>query len=306
MANLIHNDETNVVSEFKVSREIQNRALLALAYKIIDNLHYATLFGGIVREIIAPAYISGDYPFRLAFKTNYELSDIDIIFELNDKDEKERLISIKLEIDNLRSRLRSWDWYIDSIKDLSIYQTKGYRVFLINQIIGIKTHLDIIDDPKDMHDVNVNSLRFNKNKGLFLSSCGYGKKIEDNFFRTKHFDSIMHDIENKICRMVCGFDYFDENQKERIVILRLRRFIKMLRNGWNITNKNSLIEIEHENKDSICMICHNQPRKLFINLKCSRCYLCMNCFENLLTKNFNFESKAFKCPTCRQEIIPWE
>lgn len=54
---------------------IKNKALLALAYKIVDHFPEYTLFGGIVREIIAPAIISKKDPFVI-YVWKYQKIDI--------------------------------------------------------------------------------------------------------------------------------------------------------------------------------------------------------------------------------------
>lgn len=279
-----------------------NRSLISLAYKIIDNIPNTTLFGGIVREIIAPSVISQQNPFELKYQNEYSLPDIDIIYEIKKNSQESKKSILKSEIDSkFKIKFREWDWFITEIEDLKVYQTTGCRIFIENQILGIVRHIDLIVEPENIQDFDVNNLRFNKKKGLFHIETLTSKSIGSHIFSSSHFFQVLDSIKTKKCQIISNLIINDSGRN----ILLIRRFIKMLKKGWNITNKNNIITINNINRQkSICMICHNEPENIHCELTCSKCHLCFDCLEHLLVQ-MDFTKNTFKCPTCRIEIRPW-
>lgn len=295
--------------EFKINPVIKNRAILAFAYKLIDHFPNLTLFGSIVREIIAPAFVASKYPFSNAYQCEYDLNDIDIIFTFDKKNENKEL---RFELKNMRPKIREWDWWIDSEEKLEVYGVKGARYHVTNLILDINIHIDfVVEDSQYSTDFDVNNLRFNKKKGLFCKSdinisIDILRKYEENLY----FQNLLKLVEKKECNSVYGLhktDGHDEKSKEYIGrnILSIKRYIKMIKNSWKVNNQNDIIKIHQKtNNDHLCSICLETPIDIHCELTCSKCILCLECFENLM-KNMSFSSCTFKCPTCKKDICPF-
>lgn len=294
-----------------MEQNIHNRIIISLAYKITDHFPMTTLFGGIVRDVIAPGFIKGAFPFGKEFVCD-KISDIDImclppqIAELeqidDEKEDTQRLLWVFVD-SKLRPKLREWDWWVEETKELDVYNTRGIRLSICHELFDLKTHLDIISVVNStMNDADVNKLRFSKEKGLFLADEKKPKKIRDQFDNFQRFQNILRQVQMKQCRMICSVT----SRVEGVTILRLRRFVKMLRKGWEVLNINQRIVSHRKPAETDCMICHTVPDGNWIELSCSRCNLCLDCFGTLIEKNIHDRRGTFKCPTCREEILPWQ
>lgn len=271
--------------------KMENRAILSLCYKLVDNYSNLTLFGGVVRDIIAPGFFKGKYPFDKSFKTVETISDVDVLYECDGKEDEKVLY--RFVYHTLQYKIREWDWKYTEVKELNIYGMTGLRIHISHQIFEAETHIDFV---KNIHsridDTNVNQLRFNKKKGVFIQQykrlCD---RIGEHFRYQQRLLAMEERLDQKLCRMIC-----DTN------VSGVRRFVKMIRKGWTIENISSYIV--STNKQEICMICHEKETESKIELTCSKCVLCLDCFQTLLEKEMA-DRTNFRCPTCRTCIQPW-
>jgi hypothetical protein len=314
---------------------IKNKSLLALAYKIIDHFPNFTLFGSIVREIIAPAIISNKDPFD-DYESTYDLPDIDLIYsneldknELDKKniENKQEKLHKDTEINKIYKiqnssgsylihKLREWDWICNHKVLIKNYDVNGITLCIKNKIYGFEAKIDIIYPQKTNLDFDVNRFQFNKEKGLYLATYNDSFTLKQKIKNNKDYLQLLAMIKNKECNILfdlniedkCyGCDPYDNNYNCRCLAQRQKnqnhRFVKMLKKGWNILNKNHNIKVHYDDSINVCNICHENPKDTYIELNCSKCILCFDCFEILLLKSRNYPK--FKCPTCRIEIIPW-
>lgn len=292
---------------------VKNRAILAFAYKLMDNFPNITLFGSIVREIIAPCLIKSTYPFANNFKSDYDLSDIDIIYNLEIDSEKEKWMKehkskkidlLRDELEKIRPKFREWDWWIEREEKLEVYGVKGIRYHVSNLILDFSIHIDfVIEDSRYIIDFNVNRLRFNKNKGLFSTSEEDNNTIISQFKTGYEFQNLLKCIEKRECTSVFDLCKTFGNEQDNLDIGRnilfIKRYIKMLKNCWIVKNQSKYIKLhKYTNNEHICF---EIPSAIHVELTCSKCILCLECFESLM-KNMNFTSCTFKCPTCKKPI----
>jgi hypothetical protein len=309
-SNKIDIDSKNTQST--IVPHIKNRAILAFAYKLIDHFPKVTLFGSIVREIIAPSFIEGIYPFSNTFNTQYDLTDIDIIYTLDTNSEQKisNLNLMRYELENMHHKIREWDWWLDHYEKIKVYGVKGLRYHVKNLILDFSIHIDfIIQDSKYIVDFDVNTMRFNKKRGLFLSLEDTDNTIKSIFNIDYTFQNLLKCIKNRECKSVYGLhktqgfgqdaEYIGKN------VLSIKRYVKMLKNNWTILNQTKTIKVhDHTNNDHLCNICFEVPTDIHIELICSKCILCLDCFESLM-KNMDFSTCTFKCPTCKKAICPF-
>lgn len=270
----------------------KNVCLSALAYKLMDSFTL-TLFGGFVRDILVPSLSKGEYPFDKEYVFPTDVEDLDAILDMESMDTLHDWYREKL-----LPKLREWDWMSVEIKDLRDYGDDiGIRIELEHQITEVRSHLDVVlFNSSFATDVNVNYFRFSKEKGLHLKSFSPKKILEQHTYYWKMF-RLMEKIEKKACRMVM-MPYHPKAP---------RRLIKMIRKGWTIENLNQDIQIHSEEKMDLCQICHEKKDMdvQWVELTCSKCQLCLVCFEQLLQTHLKNNNKKFPCPTCRKEIDIW-
>ena len=287
----------------------KNRCLTALAYKLID--HFPTeliLFGGFVRDVIVPAIFEERDPFAVSYVAKTDINDIDLLFHASSRllhapfpEEEAEKETDGLELwihTNLILKLREWDWLLGEKTILSEYEHDiGIRVQITHTLTGVTSHLDIIYGNVTNKDIDVNQFFFNKKNGLTLN-MRVGDQINHHVLYQQRFLSFIKNISLKQCRMICGVT----------APKAPKRLLKMIRKGWKIKNLNPEIIIHCDNMLDICQICHqDNAEEKWIELSCSRCRICLECFEQLFIQHIG-EGKGIRipCPTCRKNIIPWE
>lgn len=283
---------------------LRTQFLLSLTYKILDHFpEQMTLFGGIVRDFVAPAYWKGVSPFQEDFPIDNEIADIDLLFTPENPEEDSQSIH-PFVFSKLQQKIREWDWKIGDVSELSTYGPTGYRVQIDHKIVKhISTHLDIVLYKEAIFkDFDVNILYFNKKKGLFTRSDTLPiQSLGEHFGKNTFLKKILRRISKKECRMILG----THTQNS------LYRVKKMITKGWKIIGLNHRIRIHEEKKENdetICSICQETPKEphRWVELTCSKCFLCQDCFFQLLERQLQRESGfPFTCPTCREKIMPW-
>lgn len=287
--------------------EQNNSALISLLYKMVDTYPNLTAFGGVVRDVIAPAFFKGQYPFEKSFKTNVLISDLDIIYNWNGDeemadDDKDQIL-YRFVYGKLRMKLREWDWKSTEIARLEVYGTEGLRINIEHQILDAKTHIDLVGRLVSLNkDADVNQIRFNQEQGLFLENTKKNLGIKSHFFYQGVMLGLQARLEEKRCQMI---SFPSAHHQPGSTVLLMRRFVKMIRKGWWVENISDQIDVREKGAEETCMICYeNKVSDKVVELKCSRCLLCLDCFQTLLEREM-VGSEKFKCPTCRCKIKPW-
>ena len=151
------------------------------------------------------------------------------------------------------------------------------------------------------NDTDVNLFRFNKQQGLFIN--GPGKSIFYQLKKQQRMREITEMIMKRECNMIC-MPWHPVN--EGITVMKILRFVKMIRKGWNIKNMCDKIKIHREDHDDVCNICFSKKlENTWVELTCSSCYLCLDCFEQFVCFEIRTRRGIFKCPTCRKELSLW-
>jgi len=282
---------------------IRSRTIMSLTYKLLDHFP-VTLFGGIVRDVIVPVLSEGKNPFLSSFlqteKIN-EISDIDLFTE------EKFCIDDPSTCDLLISKLREWDWHAPGITELTLYGIRGHRIELTHTLTSIDVHIDFIqgDQPGLVLDADVNGFVFSKQHGLHLMRWMDSMKLEGKL----RYATRVRRLERKILAKECEIKFspmFLGYQQDAVRSVRVRRFVKMIRKGWNVTNIDEDIDVHKGEKalSDVCAICHEDAKAIWVELKSSKCIICLNCFETLLIHDVP-KLGHFRCPKSRKEIIPW-
>jgi len=302
-----------------MNQQQYNKLCMSLAYKLIDTFDNLTLFGGIVRDMIVPMWKKGKFPFAKDEELpNREIHDIDIYVsksveekEFVDEDEDDvrgRLERRRLVIlhnwffSSAKKKLREWDWILkDDIVDLNLYRTSGVRVVLQHAVFdNNEIQIDFIFETNGLDpDFDVNQFRFNKSTGLTFGRVRNQENIYSHFKKQKQMIEMIDKAVNKECLMVASL--LRSNQSDSLILIK--RFTKMLKYGWDIKNKSQDIQVRDgfPEDNLCCMVCYMEKEGKCIELTCSKCWICFDCFEQLFDKY-----GIIKCPNCRHVIKPWK
>lgn len=275
----------------------KNRCLTALAYKLVDHFPNVTLFGGFVRDVIVRAYAKETFPFRQDYEFECDIKDLDLILTQDNESKHEDLVEYVGT--TLTYQLTEWDWRLLNVSDLNEYEhVIGVRIKIKHFLTDVESHLDIIKK-KVIHykDVDVNQFKFNKEHGLFYSHIPKNQSIYKWFERDRHIKRMIEMVKRKECNML----------GKMVGPKAHKRCVKMIKKGWTILNLNPTILIHRNEPLEQCQICH-EPKEgetTWVELTCSRCTLCLDCFETLMYRAKEEKHLTFSCPTCRKRIEPW-
>ena len=153
-----------------------------------------------------------------------------------------------------------------------------------------------------LHDFDVNSLLWNTVFGIYTLDYMSHINIHNSAYKLINFNKIIENIKHKRANVMRQFIY---NQTELLPKKDVwaYRFIKMVRNGWNI-NIPTIYYNFYTNiaVDNICIICSNtvieNKCKSYTNFKNCNCnlFICLSCLKGNYTK-------LDKCPLCRESIF---
>ncbi len=310
-----------------------NKSIMALVYKLIDNMSFnskmgdfahevgqVTLYGGIVRDVIVPAFHRGEDPFSTAaiLKLNEPIADIDISIRLVNEELgkaciceskhrttippcylKDKLMELFLP------KLREWDWILMKIPEFDQeYGIELIRFHIQHVLTGVKTQIDVTHSSWKAHlDADVNGFLFNRDKGLFY------RESEDYHFLTvsmkikeqHRIREIEKQIMEKKCEMVCNLNAQIEDWKNETLIKKFRRLTKLIEKGWTVTNLIPAVYKKEKHDDPNCVVCQEESSLAFF-FDCSNCVICTGCIENMIKVS---EIGEIICPTCRKPLNFW-